>query len=154
MITNLSPWVAFEGLNSLRNYSQDDIDSFAHRLFDHQDQEKLLIDYCTIQDYITLLEGIKKNIRPTIQQIVLNQPKSFEIGGYKFTYFSQSKYKYEDCEMWRKANESVRLEQEYQKQIEATCKVGGRIDGVEIEKVAVDIIDNFKVTKIINSEGG
>lgn len=52
------------------------------------------------------------------------------------------------CEMWRLANDSVKANQEYKKQIEEACKKGGRINGVDIEKVPVEVVDNFALSKI------
>lgn len=150
MIATSSPWAVFEGLETLKDYKPSEIEAFADRLFDHQDEEKFLVDYCFIQDCITVLETIKNAVRPTVQQIVLNQPKSFEIAGYKFTYRAQTKYDYTFCPMWVQANESVKYNVDYQKQIEEVCKKGGSIGGQFIAKVPVEVIDNFSLTKTTN----
>lgn len=147
MITQ-SPWQAFESLQRLADYKPSEIEAFADRLFDNEDEETILRDFCTLNDYAAIIETIIKHIRPTVTQIVLNQPKSFEIAGYKFTYRAQSTYEYSMCEMWRLANDSVKANQEYKKQIEEACKKGGRINGVDIEKVPVEVVDNFALSKI------
>lgn len=150
MTTNYSPWMVFEGLKTLQDYKPSELEAFAERLFDHEDQERYLTDYCMIQDFITVLETIKSTIRPTVQQIVLNQPKSFEIAGYKFTYKAQTKYNYSFCPLWVQADESVQLNIEYRKQIEDVCKQGGSIGGHYIAKVPTEIKDNFSLTKVTN----
>ncbi len=141
-------WYVFDDINVISKYSEEKLNSLVDRLFLCEDEEATLADYTDIQRYIDVLEAIKAKVKPVINQIVLNQSKSFEIGGYKFTYRPQVKYKYEEVELWRKANESVKLNQEYQKQIEETCKKGGRIDGVEIPKVTTEVTDNFTMTKV------
>lgn len=147
MMTIYSPWSALEGMQSLTQYTPEQIETFAGRLFDTIDEERLLTDYCFIQDCINVLEGIRKAVRPTINQIVLNQAKAFEIGGYKFTYRTQSKYNYSECSMWKEASESVKLQLDYQKQIEDILKRGGSIGGVKLEKVSVNVVDNFAMSK-------
>lgn len=148
MENNTTPWSAFDGISTLGRYSKEALESFAKRLFDTKDEEKFLTDYCLIEDCILALETIKATVKPTVQQIVMNQPKAFEIAGYKFTYRAQTKYNYPECKMWVEANESVKIGLDYQKQIEETCKKGGTISGVFIEKVSTDVTDNFAMSKI------
>jgi len=142
-----NPWQVLGSLKILQGYSKEGLEAFADRLFDTADEETFLTDFAFLQDCISTLEAIKARVKPTVTQIVLNQPKTFELAGYKFTYVPQTKYKYENCDLWKQANESVKLNLEYQKQIEDTCKTGGTIDGVAIEKVPVEITDNFRMTK-------
>lgn len=152
MTTTYSPWAVFEGLKTLQDYKPSDLDAFAERLFDHCDEEKFLVDYCFIQDCINILEAIKTAVRPTVQQIVLNQPKAFTIAGYKFTYRAQSQYDYSFCPMWVQANESVKFNMEHQKLIEEICKRGGSLGGTIIEKVPVKITDNFSLSKVTDNQ--
>ena len=150
MTATYSPWAVFEGLKTLQDYKPSELEAFASRLFDHEDEETYLTDYCFIEDCIKVLETIKATIRPTVAQIVLNQPKSFEIAGYKFTYKAQTKYNYSFCLMWVQVDESVQLNIEHRKQIEDICKRGGSIGGQYIAKVPAEVTDNFSLTKITN----
>lgn len=153
MTISQSAWAAFTSIEDLAHYSPSEIEAFADRLFGIDDEETILQDFCAINRYANVIETIIKHIRPTITQIVMNQSKGFEIEGYKFTYRPQTKYDYSFCPMWRNANESVKLNQEYQKQIEEVCKKGGSLGGVEIKKVPVEVVDNFTMTKIIGRVG-
>lgn len=141
-------WAVFSALESVSRYNEHDLNSLIDRLFLCEDEETTLADYADIQRYIDTLEAIKAKIKPIINQIILNQSNPVEANGYKFTYRPQVRYKYEEVELWRKANESVKLNQEYQKQIEETCKKGGIVDGIEIPKVSKEVIDNFVMSKI------
>lgn len=91
MTLTQSPWTVFESLQVLKDYKPSEIEAFADRLFDTEDEETILADFCALNDYLTVIETIIKQIRPTITQIVLNQPKGFEFAGYKFTYRAQTK---------------------------------------------------------------
>ena len=148
MENNTTPWSAFNSIEPVSKYNKEQLEEFAKRLFDTEDEEQFLIDYCFIEDCILALETIKTTVKPTVQQIVLNQPKTFEIAGYKFTYRAQTKYNYSESPMWVEANESVKISLDYQKQIEETCKKGGTIGGVPVEKVSTDVTDNFAMSKI------
>lgn len=147
MTLTQSPWTVFESLQVLKDYKPSEIEAFADRLFDTEDEETILADFCALNDYLTVIETIIKQIRPTITQIVLNQPKGFEFAGYKFTYRAQTKYDYSLSPLWRMADDSVRANMEYRKQIEEVCKTGGTLGGEVVEKVLVEVVDNFAMSK-------
>lgn len=75
MITQ-SPWQAFESLQRLADYKPSEIEAFADRLFDNEDEETILRDFCTLNDYAAIIETIIKHIRPTVTQIV---PESAQV---------------------------------------------------------------------------
>ena len=143
-----SPWSAFESLEVLKNYSKDEIELFVNQIFDTNDEETILTDFCALNDYLTVIEWIIKQIRPTVAQIVLNQEKGFEFAGYKFIYRAQTKYDYSSCQLWKLADDSVRANAEYRKQIEEVCKTGGKIGDNVIEKVPAEVVDNFAMSKL------
>lgn len=147
MTLTQSPWAVFESLQVLKDYKPSEIEAFADRLFDTNDEETILKDFCALNDYLNVIETIIKQIRPTITQIVLNQPKGFEFAGYKFTYRAQTKYDYSFSPLWRLADDSVKANMEYRKQIEEVCKTGGTLGGEVVEKVPAEVVDNFAMSK-------
>jgi len=148
MTITQTPWAAFESLETLKDYKPSEIEAIADRLFNTNDEERILSDFCALNDYLAVIEAIIKQIRPTITQIVINQPKGFEFSGYKFTYRAQTKYDYSYSQIWKLADDSVRANMEYRKKIEEVCKTGGTLAGEPIAQVPVEITDNFALTKI------